>query len=149
MHCPSTEVDITFKEGIQVLQGFYHCFITNAPDILEIYDENDVLIYNNNECRTRFNLEKYHYLIQPFDEMFKEHSEYLALYESASADEKPDYSLYYMALVFTDRELSSLNIKKQNANDWEKVELEERIGGLQFAKECLNDAWQKRKGEVQ
>ena len=107
------------------------------------------IIYNNNECRTEFNLEKYHYLIQPFDEMFKEHSEYLSLYESASADEKPDYSLYYMALVFTDRELSSLNIKKQNVNDWEKVELEERIGGLQFAKECLNDAWQKRKGEVQ
>ena len=44
-------LDITFKEGIQVLQGFYHCFIGNAPDILEIYDENDVLIYNNNELK--------------------------------------------------------------------------------------------------
>ena len=44
-------VDITFKEGIQVLQGFYHCFVTNAPNILEIYDENDVLIYNNNELK--------------------------------------------------------------------------------------------------
>ena len=43
--------DITFKEGIQVLQGFYHCFIGSAPDILEIYDENDVLIYNNNKLK--------------------------------------------------------------------------------------------------
>lgn len=44
-------VDIIFNEGFQVLQGFYHCFVENAPNILEIYDENDVLIYNNNNLK--------------------------------------------------------------------------------------------------
>ena len=44
-------VDITFKEGIQVLQGFYHCFVDNTPNVLEIYDENDVLIYCNKELK--------------------------------------------------------------------------------------------------
>ena len=35
-----------------------------------------------------------------------------------------------------------------NATDWEKVELEERIGGLSFAIECLNEAWEKRKDVI-
>ena len=47
------------------------------------------------------------------------------------------------------RELIKLNEKMQNATDWEKVEIEERIGGLQFAKECLNEAWQRRKEVIQ
>ena len=38
-------VDIIFKEGFQVLQGFYYYFTNNHPNILEIYDENDVLIW--------------------------------------------------------------------------------------------------------
>jgi len=36
-----------------------------------------------------------------------------------------------------------------NAGDWEKIELEERIGGLKFAKECLDEAWQRRKEVIQ
>ena len=47
-------VDIIFKEGLQVLQGFYHYF-TSPPNILEIYDENDVIIYNNNELKLEYN----------------------------------------------------------------------------------------------
>ena len=34
------------------------------------------------------------------------------------------------------------------ATDWEKVELEERIDGLNFAIECLNEAWEKRKDVI-
>jgi len=48
-------------------------------------------------------------------------------------------------VAFSERELNQLNEKIQNANDWEKIELEERIGGLKFAKECLDEAWRKRK----
>lgn len=103
-------------------------------------------VYNNNRCRKLHNLEYSHYLLGPFDdEIFKKCTEYLALYESANADEKPDFSLYYAMLEFTKREIARLKEKSQNANDWEKVELEERIGGLKFAKECLNEAWQRRK----
>ena len=102
-------------------------------------------VYNNNRCRKLHNIEYSHYLLQPFDEIFKECDEYLSLYESAPINEKPDYSLYYLMLEFAERELTKLNEKMQNATDWEKVELEERIGGLKFAKECLNEAWQRRK----
>ena len=67
------------------------------------------------------------------------------MYKSAPDNEKPDFSLYYAMLEFTEREIAKLKEKNQNANDWEKVEIEERIGGLNFAKECLNEAWQRRK----
>ena len=106
-------------------------------------------IYNNNRCRKLHNLEYSHYLLQPFDEVFKECDEYLTLYESAPANEKPDYSLYYAMLGFTERELTELLQKCYRATDWEKVELEERIGGLQFAKDCLDKAWAERKGVSQ
>lgn len=103
------------------------------------------IVYNNNCYRKLHNIEYSHYLLQPFDEIFKEYAEYLDLYESAPANEKPDYSLYYAILAFTDRELAELESKFEKASDWEKVELDERIGGLQFAKQCLNEAWQRRK----
>ena len=106
-------------------------------------------VYNINRCRKLHNIEYSHYLLLPFDGIFKECAEYLALYESAAADEKPDFSLYYAMLEFTEREIAKLKEKNQNANDWEKVELEERIGGLNFAKECLNEAWQRRKEVIE
>ena len=106
-------------------------------------------VYNNNRCRKLHNIEYSHYLLQPFDEIFKECAEYLSLYESATPSEKPDFSLYYAMLEFTERELAKLNVRRQNAADWEKVELEERIGGLNFAKDCLNEAWQRRKEVIQ
>lgn len=106
-------------------------------------------VHNNNRCRKLHNIEYSHYLLQPFDEIFKECAEYLALYESATPSEKPDFSLYYAMLEFTERELAKLNVRRQNATDWEKVELEERIGGLKFSKDCLNEAWQRRKEVIQ
>ena len=108
----------------------------------------DSTVCNNNRCRKLFNIEYSHYLLQPFDEIFKEYNEYLTLYEVAPANEKSDYSLYYSMVAFTEREIAELNNKIKNANDWETIELEERIGGLEFAKECLNEAWQKRKDGI-
>ena len=106
-------------------------------------------VHNNNRCRKLHNIEYSHYLLQPFDEIFREYDEYLTLYEVAPTNEKPDYSLYYSIVAFAERELTELNKKIQNATDWEKIELEERIGGLLFAKECLDEAWQRRKEVVQ
>jgi hypothetical protein len=34
------------------------------------------------------------------------------------------------------------------ATDWERVELEERLGGWRFGKACLDEAWAKRKDEL-
>ena len=47
-------------------------------------------VYNNNRCRKLHNIEYSHYLLQPFDEIFREYDEYLTLYEAAPTNEKPD-----------------------------------------------------------
>ena len=73
--------------------------------------------------------------------------EYLELYDNAPDEEKQDYALYYGTVVFADSEIDKLESRLVDATDWEKVELEERIGGLRFAKDCLDEAWQRR-GEV-
>ena len=102
-------------------------------------------IFNNNQSRKLYNLEYSHYLLQPYDEIFKRNGEYLDLYEAAPVNEKPDYSLYYSMLALAETEIAKLNGKMQNATDWEKIELDERLGGLEYAKECLNEAWTRRK----
>lgn len=60
-------------------------------------------------------------------------------------NEKIDCKLYYGISFFVKEKLSTLMNRMGNATDWEKIELEERIGGLRFAQECLDEAWQKRK----
>ncbi len=102
-------------------------------------------IYHNNRCRGLHDMSATHYLLLPYDELFKQHEDYLTLYEAAAEEEKPDYSLYYGMLAFAEEEMEKLNANLSHATDWEKVELEERLGGLQFAKACLDEAWQKRK----
>ena len=102
-------------------------------------------IHNINRCRGLHHMSATHYLLLPYDELLKQHEDYLALYEAAGEGEKPDYSLYYAMLAFVADEAEKLEAKMPHASDWEKIELEERLGGLQFAKACLDEAWQKRK----
>ena len=104
-------------------------------------------VVNNNRCRMLHNLEYTHYLLMPFDEIFKTCPEYLAAYENAPANEKPDFSLYYAMLAFAESDRVNYTEKLKHAGDWETVELEERIGGLLFSAECLHEAWSKRGGE--
>ena len=105
-------------------------------------------VWNNNERRKEFNLKAYHHLLAPFDELLKTHDDYLKLCESAAEDEQPDYSLYYAMLAFVAQETEKLENKLSLASDWERVELTERIEGLQFARACLDEAWQKRKDGI-
>ncbi len=89
-----------------------------------------------------------HYLIPQLNDIFIAIPEYVALYENAPDCEKQDYALYYGTVAFADSEIAELKVKFEKATDWQKIELEERIGGLEFAKECLNEAWQKRKDVI-
>ena len=107
------------------------------------------MVYQHHRCRKQQNMESFHYLLLPFDEIFKSHTEAMALYEAAPANEKPDYSLYYAMMGFADQELGGLEAKLRDATDWERVELEERMAGLTFAKVCLDEAWHKRKDVIQ
>lgn len=106
------------------------------------------LVQMNNFHRQEQKLECSNYLLCPFDDLLKAQTEYFALFEAAPTCEKPDYSLYYAMLALIKRELSKYEEKLQNATDWEKIELEERIGGWSFAKECLDEAWEKRKDVI-
>ena len=101
-------------------------------------------MHNINRCRGLHDLSAFHYLLMPFDELFKQHEDYLALYDAAADADKPDYSLYYAMLAFIESETAKLESKLPHASDWETVELTERMGGLRFAKACLDEAWDKR-----
>ena len=50
-----------------------------------------------------------------------------------------------IALTISQSELEDISANLQRANDFEKVELDERADGLKFAKACLDTAWQRRK----
>ena len=101
-------------------------------------------IHNVNRCRGLHDMSAFHYLLLPFDELFKQHGDYLALYDAAADTDKPDYSLYYAMLAFIADETAKLESKLPHASDWETVELTERMGGLKFAKACLDEAWDQR-----
>ena len=101
-------------------------------------------IHNINRCRGLHDMSAFHYLLLPFDELFKQHGDYLALYDAATDADKPDYSLYYAMLAFIADETAKLESKLPHASDWEAVELSERMGGLRFAKVCLVEAWSQR-----
>ena len=101
-------------------------------------------IHNINRCRGLHDMSAYHHLLLPFDELFRQHEDYLALYDAANDTDKPDYSLYYAMLAFIESETAKLESKLPLASDWETVELTERMGGLRFAKVCLDEAWCQR-----
>ena len=79
----------------------------------------------------------------------KNNKELLELCNNAPDSEKIDYKLYYGISFIADEMSNSYSKGLLNAGDWEKIELEERIDGLKFAKECLDEAWQKRKEVIQ
>ena len=101
-------------------------------------------IHNINRCRGLHDMSATHHLLLPFDELFKQHGDYPALYDAAADADKPDYSLYYAMLAFIESETAKLESKLPHASDWETVELTERMGGLKFAKACLDEAWDQR-----
>ena len=119
----------------------YKCAKYRYASVSEIHSA----LYNNNLCRKAHNLKYSHHLLLPFDEIFTRNAAHLALYESAPEEEQPDYSLYYGMVAFADEQIEKYESKIAEATDWERIELTERIGGLHFAKECLSEAWKKRK----
>lgn len=102
------------------------------------------VLYNNNRCRKLHDLQYSMYLLVYAAEALKACEDYMDLYESASEEEKPDYSLYYGIRAFSEGQIAELEAKMSLANDWEAIELSERIGGWRFGIECLDDAWEKR-----
>ena len=71
------------------------------------------------------------------------------LCNQADGNEKIDCKLYYGISCIAKEMNETYSQKLIYATDWEKVELEERIDGLNFAIECLNEAWEKRKEVIE
>ncbi|MBQ8746497.1 MAG: hypothetical protein IJZ08_01345 [Clostridia bacterium] len=101
-----------------------------------------------NAYRTRARNAATHYLPKWVDAVFVRNSAYVSLYENAADDEKPDYALYYGASALAEEKIADLSAKIPLATDWERVELEERLGGLRFAKSCMDEAWEQRKDVI-
>ena len=100
------------------------------------------MLYMNHRVGKR-NYQTNH-LAPKFNEIFVTFPCYVEIYNQVPNDEKTDFALYYGALAFADFKIAELKSNILSAGDWEKVELEERISGIEFAKACVNEAWQKR-----
>lgn len=116
----------------------YKCAKYRYATVSEIHS----MLYN---CRRHGEkLRSFHYLLLPLDEMLRKREDYLALYNSAPDEEKPDYGLYYGMIEFADFLIAEASQKLPLATDWEKIELECRLDGYYFGKKCLEDAWRAR-----
>ena len=78
----------------------------------------------------------------------KNNNELFKLCNDAAEDERIDYKLYYGISFLANEKLKYFEDGTENANDWEKIELGERMDGLTYAMECLKEAWEKRKDVV-
>ncbi len=78
------------------------------------------------------------------DNCLRDNPDYQKLYDGAPEDEKIDYKLYYGIISCIEKTVSDIKAKLQLANDWERTELEEKLGGFIYSKECLDEAWEKR-----
>ena len=70
--------------------------------------------------------------------------DYVAICGNAPAEELIDYKLYYGISAHIDNKLAEHEAKLPLASDWEATELTERLGGFNYAKVCLDEAWSKR-----
>ena len=102
------------------------------------------LLYNNDRLRKLRDMKNTFYLMENFCDVLTANPEYFHHYEAAPEDEKPDFSLYYGVRAFIEQKTRELEDNLKNADDLERVELEECLEGFAFASTCLDEAWEKR-----
>ena len=73
--------------------------------------------------------------------LFLASSAWVEAYETADEANRPDIALMGATLAFTEDKITEKRQKRAHANDWEAVELDERLDGYEFAKACLIEAW--------
>ena len=85
-----------------------------------------------------------HYLPPHMEPLFLASSAWVEAYETADEANRPDIALMGATLAFTEDKITENRQKRAHANDWEAVELDQRLGGYEFAKACLLEAWNNR-----
>ena len=135
--------DALDKDPIQKKQKIaeYKCAKYRDAAVARIH----MLLYHGNQVYRLSDRNK-HIAIE---NSLEQREEYLLKVENAPKNEKIDTKLYYGITGIVEELLAGLEERLANANDWEKIELEERIDGLQFAKSCLDEAWQRRKEVIE
>lgn len=92
--------------------------------------------------RLRDRLADTHYVLAAVDEILCRRQDLLSRYEASAESDKPDMGLFCGMIALTDDFIADCESRLSNANDWEAVELTERLGGYRYARECLIDAWE-------
>lgn len=91
--------------------------------------------------RLRDRLADTHFVIAAVDEILCRRQDLLARYEKAEAADRAAVGLYCGMVALTDGMIAECEARLTAANDWEAVELTERLGGYRYARECLEEAW--------
>ena len=86
-----------------------------------------------------------HYLPPHMEPLLLASPDWVEAYNTADEADRPDIALMGATLAFTEDKITENRQKRAHANDWEAVELDERLGGYEFAKACLIEAWNNRK----
>ncbi len=113
----------------------YKCAKYRYASVARIYN----LLYHGNRVYRKLAIHL------DIESVIKNNEELLNCCNNALDNEKIDFKLFYGISFIAQEKIEVYSKKLEKASDWEKIELEERIGGLRFAKTCLDEAWQKRK----
>ncbi len=101
-------------------------------------------LQNNRRAQKRQDLSATHHLLPPFSELLQHTPEHLAHYNSTPEADRPEAGLYCGLCAYIDTLTTDLTAKREGAADWERIELDERLCGLAFARTVLDEAWQTR-----
>ena len=85
-----------------------------------------------------------HYLPPHMEPLFLASPAWVEAYETAEEADRLDIALMGATLAFAEDKITDNRQKRARANDWEAVELDQRLGGYEFAKACLLEAWNNR-----
>ena len=96
-------------------------------------------LQNNRRAQKRQDLSATHHLLPPFSEILQNAPTHLARYDGT-----PESGLYSGLCAHIDALTADLAAKREFAGDWERIELDERLGGLAFSRAVLDEAWQTR-----
>ena len=99
-------------------------------------------LQNNRRAQKRQDLSATYHLLPPFSEILQNAPAHLARYDGT-----PESGLYYGVCAYIDTLTADLAAKREFVGDWERVELDERLGGLAYARIVLDEAWQPREEE--
>lgn len=97
-------------------------------------------LYFLNRCAYKY--EENYYLRPDVWEIVKDDKIFFETVDNAPEDEKRIVALYLGILAYADHLIAEKEVLLPTATDWEKIELEEYLGGHKFARQCIIDAWE-------